>query len=234
MDTVRLHFPTIDSTNDYAKQHADEFDRSCLTVISSDEQTRGRGRECRTWESPRGLNVYVTFCCFVSQNFSKVHNFAQFLSFICCEALSQLQIESQLKWPNDVLIDEKKVAGVLCELSSELVINGIGLNVNMDEEELKKIPGNPTSLFCETNRKFEISELTKLLIQTYRIHLDEFLRCGFAPFLDRYRSALSHKAQDLIYFHVDGELEQGQFHSISDNGSLNLVLESGEVKNFLS
>jgi len=233
MNKSQLHFPKIGSTNTYAKEHAQDFDRDTLTIISAGEQTEGRGRGTHTWTSPPGVNLYLSFCSFVSKDFHSLHNCAQLLALSCSDLLRQLGLSSALKWPNDVLIQQKKVAGILCDLvdcgDQTLVVNGMGLNVNLSEEECSQISENATSLFVESGQKLEREDLKERLINIYSNHWSQFQKEGFSPFLETYRNRL----MKVHAFHVEGQLVEGEFHSLGDDGSLNIVLADGQIANFV-
>ena len=238
MEIAHLHFPTIGSTNNYAKDHADQFGLGAFTILSADEQTTGRGRGQRTWTSPAGVNLYLSFCSFVPKDFPDLHNSAQLLSLVCSDLLRELGVSSALKWPNDVLVHGKKVAGLLCDIvacgDQTLVINGMGLNVNMPEKDCALIPGEATSLYVESGQTFDRDDLIKRLITIYANYWERFKSEGFRPFLGSYRRRSAHQLGDNVSFHVDGEIMCGEFHSVADDGSLNLLLPDGSVKNFRS
>jgi len=236
MEIAHLHFPTVGSTNAYAKEHANQFGLKTLTILSADEQTNGRGRGQHVWTSPPGVNLYLSFCGFVPKNFSSLHNCAQVLGLACSDLIKELGLASSLKWPNDVHVHGKKVAGILCEVVTigdhNLVINGIGLNVNMTGKDCATISGDATSLYLESGRRFERNDLIKQLTSIYSQYWVRFKQEGLRPFLGSYRRRLVHQLGASLSFHEDGDLVFGEFHSVSDDGSLNLVLPDGNVMNF--
>jgi BirA family biotin operon repressor/biotin-[acetyl-CoA-carboxylase] ligase len=236
MDIIRKHFETIDSTNTWAKQHAPEFDKNHLTLITASEQTAGRGRFKRKWESPPNQNIYATFCFFIEKHREDIKNLPQVLSISACKVVENLGFEPKLKWPNDVLISGKKMAGILCEtvpLSGFLcVVLGIGLNVNMPLEILQKIDRPATSLFAEDNVQRDVEEVTLQLQQQFVQDLEYFLEYGFHHFLQIYKTYIVHVEGDLIRFHDNRIVWEGTFKSVNEDGSLNLQLSSGEYKTF--
>src|SRR5690348_7786351 len=110
-----IHFDTIDSTNTWAKQHASSLDPEVLTCITTQAQTAGRGRFSRKWISPKGKNICATLYFTVPQDYPHVANLAQLLSLSCVQVLKSRGFDPQIKWPNDILLEKKKVGGVLCE-----------------------------------------------------------------------------------------------------------------------
>jgi len=238
MDIIRKHFTTIDSTNTWAKQNAERLEHDKVTLITADEQTAGRGRFKRSWESPPGLNIYATFCIFMEKHRMDIGNLPQVLSISATKVLQVLGFHSKLKWPNDVMISGKKAAGILCEttpLSDHLcVVLGIGLNVNMPKEILIKIDRPATSLLAEDGVKRDVEAVTQMLQKQFMQDLEIFLDEGFHPFLDTYKKFLIHAPGDIIHFHDNRVVWIGGFKSINENGSLSLELESGVIKTFIA
>lgn len=161
MKIIHHHFETIDSTNDFAKKNLSTFSRRDLTIISADEQTKGRGRYGRSWFSPKGENLYSSFCFFVDKDQQDSSLFTHISAISLSAMLKKYGICNQIKWPNDILVNQKKLAGILCE--TELfppqtgIIVGIGLNINMNENNIALIDQPTTSLKIETSKSWDIS-----------------------------------------------------------------------------
>lgn len=126
------HFETIGSTNDYAKEVASKESEG--TVIISEEQTKGKGRLGRNWHSKSGEGIWMSVILKPSITPYK----APFITLIAgasiVKALNDLGIETLIKWPNDIIINGKKICGILTELSAEIerinhIVLGIGINV---------------------------------------------------------------------------------------------------------
>ncbi|MCB1149144.1 MAG: biotin--[acetyl-CoA-carboxylase] ligase, partial [Chlamydiia bacterium] len=131
-----IHLPSVDSTIGYAQAHKGDFDPDCLTLISADEQTAGKGTQGRSFYSPKG-GLYLSFCSALPKGFSEPQFAAQILALATLEAVAALGLKPTLKWPNDLLLGGKKAAGFLALISDEeghlLLINSVGLNVNSEE-----------------------------------------------------------------------------------------------------
>lgn len=238
MEVVNLHFASIDSTNTWAKRNAHTFAQDKITLVTADEQTEGRGRFHKTWNSPPLHNIYASFCFLVDENCECIGNIPQVLAISAAQMLEALGFYPKLKWPNDLLLSGKKVGGILCETASvsgkKCVVVGIGINVNMPIDILRKIDCPATSLFVESGRVFNISSVLFNLQKCFVHHLSKLLQEGFLPFLHMYKQRLVHVAGDPMRFHDHQFIWEGNFHSILSNGSLNLQLPSGLSKNFLS
>jgi BirA family biotin operon repressor/biotin-[acetyl-CoA-carboxylase] ligase len=162
----RIHFNKIDSTNTWGKQNAISFERDKVTLITADEQTSGRGRFKRKWESPPGQNIYATFCFFTQKTLAAVGEVSTLAAQAVAKTLEAHGLKPLLKHPNDVMLSGKKVSGILCETTSLdllCVIVGIGLNVNMPVEALEKIDQPATSLLAESGFTYDIESLLKSL-----------------------------------------------------------------------
>jgi BirA family transcriptional regulator, biotin operon repressor / biotin---[acetyl-CoA-carboxylase] ligase len=236
MEIVRRHFPSLDSTNNWAKQNAQQLDRNCLTLVTASEQTAGRGRFSRRWISPANQNIYATFCLFVEKHRIDIGNLPQVLAMSAAKTLKDLGFETKLKWPNDVLIQGKKIAGILSEttpLSDELcVILGIGINVNMPQEILDQIDLPAISLVALDGVQRDVEEVLGLLQKNFVEALDLFLEEGFHPFLLDYRDSMAYDVGDPIRFHDNRVVRKGVFLGINEDGSLKMILDTGEMKTF--
>lgn len=162
---IEIHFQTINSTNLFTKENANSFDKTKIYCISAETQTGGYGQFQRKWISPFGVNLYTTFYFIIPKTSPNLEKIAIKTAAILQKILKNEGFSAELKWPNDVLINEKKVAGVLCEtIFQENFIEiclGIGLNVNMSLEQLHIIDQKATSLYVESGRFFDKKALLK-------------------------------------------------------------------------
>lgn len=238
MQIHRRHFTTLDSTNTWAKQHAEELDHEALTIVTADQQTAGRGRFKRLWISPHGQNIYATFCFFIEKHRGDIGNLPQVMAVAAVDVLEALDFQPQIKWPNDVMVRSKKIAGILCEtipISDMLcVVLGIGLNVNMPLELLTTIDRPATSLLAEDGATRDVEAVLAMLQERFMRHLLRFLDEGFLPFLENYKKWLIHAKDDLIRFHDNRTVWEGRFAGINRDGTLLLKLPSGEARTFVS
>ena len=170
-----LHEPSVESTNDLAREAARRGwpDRS---VFVTDYQTRGRGRQGRTWLCPPRAGLLMTVL--LRRRDAPAYTYTMLAAVALSEAIERLlALEPAIKWPNDVVLDDKKVAGVLAEATDDgreqTVVVGIGVNVNLDPEELVELP-NATSLSIESGLAVHRGELLVLTIE----RMDSWLRGG--------------------------------------------------------
>lgn len=238
MEINRYHFDSLDSTNNWAKEHAEEFLTDCMTVISASQQTAGRGRFKRQWVSPNVGNIYTTFCFFIPDWRNDLGNVPQILALSTAKVLERLGFTPVLKWPNDLLLNKKKVGGILCETTTVhkavAIIVGLGLNVNMPQEILSSIDRPATSLKVISGKDWDVSTLSQAIEKQFTEDLEKFLDDGFELFHGEYLKRLQSDPTQVIQFDDNEKIWRGTFHKFNENGSLTLKLESGELRTFIS
>jgi BirA family transcriptional regulator, biotin operon repressor / biotin---[acetyl-CoA-carboxylase] ligase len=234
----RIHFPIIDSTNTWGKANIHKFQQDLFTIVTADEQTAGRGRHQRKWVSPAHQNLYATICFFVPCPFKYLGNIPQILALAIAEELENLEFTPRLKWPNDILLSKKKVGGILCEVSQldncSGIVLGMGINVNMAQEQLKSIDKPATSLFVEGGESHSIDLMLEMILPNFFEKFHLLQEKGFRPFLKEF----SHKSQfccgQKICFHDHEREYSGLFKTINVDGSLTVEDEHGRMHTYHS
>jgi len=185
MEIIYHHFESVSSTNDWVKAHLKTLPSDSLLLVTADGQTAARGQYGRQWFSPKGVNIYASFGFLVGENQNPLQ-LTHLLAISTAHTLKKYGIFCQIKWPNDLLVNQKKIAGILCEtesLSSQLGIAlGIGLNVNMAKTTLAAINQPATSLLLETGQTYNIQKILTLLKEHFISDLACFFQKGFTPF----------------------------------------------------
>lgn len=227
-----IHLESVDSTMNYAKEHYKTFPKNRITCISATTQNCGRGRYDRVWASPVG-NIYVSFVFPWNANLKHLPNVGQILGFSCAQELAKAGLKPQLKWPNDIEVNDKKIGGILVESSNEngelVVIAGIGMNINMTLDELQKIDRPATSLKEETKKTWDEKVILKQLANTFHANLQKLQKDGFSPFQKPFQKQLKHIDQNIRVYSPTHEIE-GVCKGICDDGRLLLLLPNGEVQ----
>lgn len=232
MEIIEIHLDVVDSTNSYAKNHGEIFAPNQITCVTAEEQTAGRGRYQRKWASPRGVNLYTTFCFQLPANTPQLASLGQLMTYSFASLLLQEHLQPKIKWPNDVQLNHKKVAGVLCETvfhSNKVnIILGIGINVNMGSEDLEAIDQPATSLKNETDRTWDKKALLKKLGKQFSLDLERFKKEGFKSFHGFFEALLAYKGEKVRCF--DGKaVWEGICHSLTQDGQLNLLLPDNKI-----
>lgn len=174
------YYQEVNSTNAEAKRLAEGETGDGLLVIS-EQQTAGKGRRGRNWLSPKGDGIWMSIL--LKPNMKPVN--ASMLTLVTALAVAKtiredLKMDAYIKWPNDVVVNGKKVCGILTEMSSEIdyihyVVIGIGINVNIEKfpEELQD---TATSLFIEGNKKWNRSKLIASILLEFESLYEQFLK----------------------------------------------------------
>ncbi|MEK6558044.1 MAG: biotin--[acetyl-CoA-carboxylase] ligase, partial [Candidatus Margulisiibacteriota bacterium] len=149
-----IYLNSVDSTNTYAKQHLHEL--SDHAVIVADTQTAGRGRQNRSWLSNKPGNVYLSIILKPKHaSPDELTALTQKLAQAVIDGLRDKGVSAEMKPPNDVMVRGKKIAGILAESTTQGsilkgVIFGLGVNLNLSNEETQSIGQPATSLYLET------------------------------------------------------------------------------------
>ncbi len=231
----QIQFNCIESTSLWAKQNAAFLDPEHLTCITAHEQTAGRGRLGREWNSPRG-NLYTTIFFCLPYGSKILPNVPQVIALSCVEVLAGMGIDLQIKWPNDILHDGKKCAGIIAEavpLENRMgVAVGIGFNVNMALEDLDTIDQPATSLSQITGQPWPVRELLQRFLEQFQNDLQLLQSHGFAAFHAKLDAKLAFRGQE-ISCQTGYETITGICHSVAEDGRLNLLCEGG-LKSLIS
>ena len=163
-----LHFEEIDSTNTYLKKEYQNLDN--LTFVTADFQSSGHGRNTREWHANKGENILMSYLIKdrdIIEHFSYVSMFTAVIvaKYLESKGLGNITI----KWPNDVYVNEKKIAGILLEGAyPNYLIVGIGLNLNQTDFDNKELRHPATSLKIENNGvSFDVEAERKALISLF-------------------------------------------------------------------
>lgn len=164
-----IYVDSLDSTNSKAKELARE-DAVEGTVIISEEQIKGRGRLGRNWVSPKYKGIWMSVILRPDIEPMNVAGITQVAAAAICKAVRDMGIETYIKWPNDIILNSKKVCGILTEMSGEInkvnyVIVGIGMNVNIEEDEFpEEVKAVATSLKIEQGKSIKRKELVARIL----------------------------------------------------------------------
>lgn len=175
-----VHFPSLNSTNTKAKELA-STDIANGTVVISEEQTSGRGRFGRQWISPKFKGIWMSIILKPDMDPTNASNITLIGAAAVTEALAELGVEAKIKWPNDIILNNKKLGGILTEMSSELnlinyIIIGIGINVNISSEDFsKELEEIATSLKIQTGEELSRKELLANILGHFERLYEEYI-----------------------------------------------------------
>lgn len=210
-----IHFEQVTSTNDIAWAHVGEEKNHGLMVVA-DEQTAGRGRRGDAWVSPPGSALYMSILLHPTQPLRRPVKLTIWAGLGVCSVIEKtLSIKPQLKWPNDVLIEGKKVCGILTEQRQEWFVVGAGLNVSVPVQHFRTAGiHQAASLQDFTEQKINRSELLLSLCSEW----DQFLTLleteNADPLLELWQRYSGMIGQS-VKLQALGKLLTGTLHSLS-------------------
>lgn len=237
MNESVIYLPEVNSTNLWAKQNLDKF--GPVGAVYSTHQTAGRGRLGRSWTDAPGLGLYYT--AVIRVDLVQPATLPLFASLAVCDALrARYGVECQIKWPNDLLLNGKKIVGILCESvcygyqqQGRGILCGIGINL-----------AQPQSYFDAA----DLPHGTSLALQGAAIDLEQdpgwlaealtdfgfdrplyaFARDGFAPFREEYKAACVNIGRRVTFDLPDGGQGAGEAVDVDEEGRLVVRTDSGE------
>lgn len=231
-------FDRTDSTNTQARRLAEEG-APHGTLVLADMQDGGKGRLGRTWISPAGEGIWMSIL--LRPSISPMS--ASMLTLVAALAAEKgirevTGQESRIKWPNDLVLNRKKICGILTEMSTEqmdikYVIIGIGINVGQKEfpEELKQ---SGTSLYLETGKQFERAELVSRIMEALETYYERFAETeDMSLLLKEYNEKLVNLDQEVRVLASSGDFN-GIACGINERGSLIVRLADGSETEVIS
>ena len=233
------HFPVIDSTNVHARMIADRGAPEG-TVVVAEAQLKGKGRRGRSWFSPAGEGIYVSVILRPRVPPSEAPQLVLMAAVAAAEALlAQAALPVSVKWPNDILVGGKKIAGILSEMRLagdriDHVVIGMGVNVNTPAESLPpEIAAIATSLCAVTGRTFSRAGLLRAYLEKLEGWYALFRERRFEPIRERWLEIARIIGKQVKIAGVDRTYE-GEVIDIDPTGFLILKSPDGGVQRILA
>ena len=228
---------SVDSTNGLAYRLA-LADAAEGTCVVAEAQKAGKGRLQRKWFSPYGKNIYLSVVLRPAIHPALVYPITFLSSLAVHNTLVELGLEPSLKWPNDVLVNGKKICGTLLELSTEadlvrFVVVGVGLNVNLERAEMQDdIRSKATSLHLETKIVYERARVCGMLLGNIESCYDLLKSKGPVMLARMWEEKAKIKGK---YLEVtqQGEVFRGIAHGVGEDGAL-LLDDRGKVQRIIA
>jgi len=235
------YFPELKSTNSVAKEKALHKAEGINegTLIIAERQSAGKGRLGREWFSPAG-GIWFSIILYPQLPPSYISRITLMTAVAAVKAIKICtQIKSQIKWPNDILINEKKVCGILTEMSAELdiinwVVVGIGVNVNIKQQEFPEdIRERTTSLKEVLGKKVLRVKLAQIFLQECEKYYESLKRRESSSILKEWK-LYSHTLGRKIRVDMGERIITGEAVDINEEGVLILKKEDGELVEIIS
>ncbi len=234
------HFDVVDSTQTIAHKLAQEGAPDG-TIVIGEEQTAGRGRMARPWESAHGTGIWMTIIVRPDVSPQQASSFTLVVAVAVTMAIKTLykNVEPAIKWPNDLLINGKKCTGILTEMQAEAdlvqaLLVGVGINANQVETDFSAdISDIATSLRLEAGEEINRAALVATILQYLEQFTDLFVHEGFAS-IKRLWEELSCTIGQRIEVTTIRERFEGVASGITEDGVLELTLNDGTVRTIYS
>lgn len=195
-----IRFDELPSTNTKCMELSRQGNLPPYSIIITDKQTDGKGQNGNKWLSAQGLNL--TFSLYVPHKFLAAKN--QFslnkaISIGLCKGIhSIVNLQTTIKWPNDIFIEDEKVAGILIEnqMQGNAITNSIvGIGINVNQTQFDTTYGNPTSLYLHKGIKLDLQEVLDIVIKRIMHELNKLKEEKFSEIQEVYDSILYRKNQ---------------------------------------
>ena len=232
-----FYYPELDSTQNKAAELFRSQGRYGIFVVT-DYQSGGRGREERKWIAPPGKALLFSFVLHAGHVPSHLPLLTITTVLGVCRAIrSRLDLKPEVKWPNDVLLDGKKVCGILTEVvtsgkGDEAVVVGIGLNVNQASPDFPgELAHTATSLSIEKREGIDRLSLLKQIMSSFDNHYFLYQRGEHHEIVRRWKSYSSILGRHVCVRTGDQEIK-GTVVDLENSGAIVLRLDTGQTKSF--
>ena len=236
LQKIEVHFE-LASTNTYLLETV-SASRHNGVICLAEQQTSGRGRRGRTWVSPFGGNLYLSLLWRFAGGAAQLSGLSLAMAIAITRALRESGLDNvSVKWPNDILVSNRKLAGILLELAGEAsgpcsVVVGVGLNMRASSSEMAAIDQPWIDLESELGRPVGRNEMAGRLINHLTSAIQEFENHGLAPFLDEWTARDCYAGQEVILHQPEGDI-RGVVRGVDKSGAL-LLAQAGEMRRFHS
>lgn len=231
-------FKQTDSTNQQAKLLAGQG-ASEGTIVTAESQTSGRGRRGRTWLSPVGQGLCLSIILRPPLTPAQAPQITLMTAVAVARTLGNAGVQANIKWPNDILVEDKKIAGILTEISTDMdqvdwVIVGLGLNVNTPAYQVPAaIRGQATSMQIQKGHPLSRTELLGDLLYNFEVCYEQLKTEGFGPIMEQWRR-MSDIIGRQVYVDVMGTRHWGTVAAVDDDGVLILEDAEGRTRRIFS
>ncbi|GAA0599974.1 bifunctional biotin--[acetyl-CoA-carboxylase] synthetase/biotin operon repressor [Virgibacillus siamensis] len=234
-----IHREAISTTQQLAHKTAQEGTNNG-TVIIADEQTEGKGRMNRHWHSSKGKGVWMSLI--LKPDIPP--NLAPQLTLLTATVLAEVfssytNTNPKIKWPNDILIEDRKTAGILTEMQAEqdqiqYVVIGMGINVNTAAEEIPDdIRNKATSLRMETGENWNLKDLIQRILAAFETGYETYMTDGFPPVKQKWEH-YGYKIGERLFIKTLRKEWYATFIGIGEDGALLIQNDDGGVEKIYS
>ena len=234
-----IKLDAIDSTNDFLKSISGQDELENFTVVTAENQTKGKGQMGAKWQSESGKNLIMSVLVrdFVFDN-EQVFNLSLIVALSVIDVLKSLDISDlSIKWPNDIMSYNKKIGGILIEntiKSDGRIVSVVGLGLNVNQTNFAELP-YASSLAVISGRNFDKDSLPQLIVEKIKERIDLW-ETKSAIFWDEYFNSLFRKGVPMPFKNLtpkgSGQNFMGIIRGVSSVGKIQILLEDDSVAEF--
>lgn len=230
-----IRLQDVESTNNYAANLISTSNPPDGTVILAHNQFGGKGQRGSNWSAEKGLNLTISIILY-PRNLLAVNQFdlSKMIAVSVAEAIDEITgMQSEIKWPNDILLNGKKVAGVLIENSlagNSITQSIVGIGINVNQLNFDGLP-RASSMAKELKTELELETVLDKLLSLSNYYYMVAQR-GLQERIDLLYTAKLFRYKKLGLFKIDGELVTATVIGVKKNGHLEIEISTGQIKNF--
>ena len=230
-----IKLDAIDSTNSFLKKKMNNQEIDDFTIVYSQNQFQGRGRTTKEWISEPYKNIaFSLFKKFKRPELEHLFLLNVIVSISILELLKKYSVRhASVKWPNDIIVKNKKISGILIENTikkNNLINSVIGIGINVNQQKFPDLIC-ATSIINETRISVEIdslaTELTKIISSNFK-----FLELNSNFYLDQYNNKLYNKNRTVVFKNNIGKKKVGKIVKVDLSGNLMIMNEKGKIEYF--
>ncbi|PAM95239.1 biotin--[acetyl-CoA-carboxylase] ligase [Flavobacterium sp. IR1] len=230
-----IKLDAIDSTNDFLKGLASKDELDNFTVVTAENQTKGKGQMGSKWESEIGKNLIMSVLVkdFLYNN-KDVFNLSIIVSLAVIRALKLFNIpDLSIKWPNDIMSYNKKIGGILIEntlKSDGRIVSVAGIGVNVNQTNLAELP-HASSLAVITGKSFDKEVLPALIVENIKEKITSW-EANATDYWNEYLNSLFRKGIPMPFKNLKNQNFMGIIQGVSPTGKIKILLEDDTVAEF--
>lgn len=230
-----IKLDAIDSTNDFLKGLASKDELDNFTVVTAENQTKGKGQMGSKWESEIGKNLIMSVLVkdFLYNN-KDVFNLSIIVSLAVIRALKLFNIpDLSIKWPNDIMSYNKKIGGILIEntlKSDGRIVSVAGIGINVNQTNLAELP-HASSLAVITGKSFDKEVLPALIVENIKEKITSW-EANATDYWNEYLNSLFRKGIPMPFKNLKNQNFMGIIQGVSPTGKIKILLEDDTVAEF--
>lgn len=231
LERILIQLDSVDSTNDHAAQLLKSSSVSSGTVVIARKQFAGRGQRTNVWTTQPGKNLTCSVILFPAIPTTHSFYLNVVVSLAVRKLLEDLGIHAQIKWPNDILVDLKKIAGILVDnqvQGNRIATSIVGLGLNVNQVDFKNVP-NATSILNERKEEIDLMDVFDQFYGYLDFYYNLLLESNFDLLKKHYYNHLYLKDVNAKFEDANGEF-QGVIEGVDEDGFLQIKTENGKRK----